>query len=271
MFGAMNTSTGGESTSAPGKSQSQPQNGQCDLFLNVVYSDDKGRSVSQNPKHQRFLKKRKFLERKGLLKSKTDPYKQRREKSKAGLASSLTVTSTEGSQRPKVVFRSNAVNQQLAKEKAREESGAGCSSSAGSSARAKKTTKSKHLNPAGAGPSAGQTQPNPPSCGDLTRHFLPNNKQAPFKSEASSAVIPENVSPSNLRAISLLRRLNIPALAPAVINPSKFFAIDCEMVGGGPQGQISMLARCSVVSYDGDVVFDEYIKPDEPVTCYRTR
>ncbi|CAL8287723.1 unnamed protein product [Merluccius merluccius] len=43
------------------------------------------------------------------------------------------------------------------------------------------------------------------------------------------------------------------------------------MVGGGPQGQISMLARCSVVSYDGDVVFDEYIKPDEPVTCYRTR
>jgi len=76
---------------------------------------------------------------------------------------------------------------------------------------------------------------------------------------------------TNQMARTLLARLNIPALPPAVINPSKFVAIDCEMVGGGPRGQVSMLARCSVVSYEGDVVFDEFVRPDKPVTCYRTR
>ncbi|KAG7261624.1 hypothetical protein CRUP_002877, partial [Coryphaenoides rupestris] len=142
------------------------------------------KSASRNQKHERFLKKRKFLERKGLLK--LDPYQRRRNKAKAGLSSA------EGSQRPKVVFRSDA-----AKEKAKVK--------------------------------------------------------------------------SNQVARTLLDGLNIPALPPAVINPSKFVAIDCEMVGCGPRGQVSMLARCSVVSYEGDVVFDEFVRPDKPVTCYRTR
>lgn len=53
--------------------------------------------------------------------------------------------------------------------------------------------------------------------------------------------------------------------------PSKYLAIDCEMVGTGPKGSISQLARCSVVSYDGDVVYDKFIKPSVPVTDYRTR
>lgn len=43
------------------------------------------------------------------------------------------------------------------------------------------------------------------------------------------------------------------------------------MVGTGPKGRISQLARCSVVSYEGDVVFDKFIKPPVPVTDYRTR
>lgn len=48
-------------------------------------------------------------------------------------------------------------------------------------------------------------------------------------------------------------------------------AIDCEMVGAGPKGHISQLARCSIVSYDGDVVYDKFIRPPMPVTDYRTR
>ena len=36
--------------------------------------------------------------------------------------------------------------------------------------------------------------------------------------------------------------------------PSKCVAIDCEMVGTGPRGRVSELARCSVVSYHGDVL-----------------
>lgn len=51
----------------------------------------------------------------------------------------------------------------------------------------------------------------------------------------------------------------------------QYLAIDCEMVGTGPKGSISQLARCSIVSYDGDVVYDKFINPSVPVTDYRTR
>uniref|UniRef100_A0A3B5L7T2 Exonuclease domain-containing protein n=1 Tax=Xiphophorus couchianus TaxID=32473 RepID=A0A3B5L7T2_9TELE len=54
-------------------------------------------------------------------------------------------------------------------------------------------------------------------------------------------------------------------------NPTKYLAIDCEMVGAGPKGSISQLARCSIVSYDGDVIYDKFIKPSMYVTDFRTR
>lgn len=60
-------------------------------------------------------------------------------------------------------------------------------------------------------------------------------------------------------------------LAAAKGLPSKYVAIDCEMVGTGPKGRVSQLARCSIVSYDGDVVYDKFIRPSVPVTDYRTR
>ncbi|XP_012974360.1 apoptosis-enhancing nuclease [Mesocricetus auratus] len=53
--------------------------------------------------------------------------------------------------------------------------------------------------------------------------------------------------------------------------PSKCVAIDCEMVGTGPRGRVSELARCSVVSYSGDVLYDKYIRPEMPIVDYRTR
>ncbi|XP_030397826.1 interferon-stimulated 20 kDa exonuclease-like 2 isoform X2 [Gopherus evgoodei] len=53
--------------------------------------------------------------------------------------------------------------------------------------------------------------------------------------------------------------------------PSKVVAIDCEMVGTGPGGRISGLARCSIVSYHGDVVYDKYVRPIDPIFDYRTR
>ncbi|KAM6994417.1 interferon-stimulated 20 kDa exonuclease-like 2 [Tautogolabrus adspersus] len=53
--------------------------------------------------------------------------------------------------------------------------------------------------------------------------------------------------------------------------PLKYVALDCEMVGTGPKGRISQLARCSMVNYDGDVIYDKFIIPSMPVTDYRTR
>ncbi|XP_024917523.1 interferon-stimulated 20 kDa exonuclease-like 2 isoform X2 [Cynoglossus semilaevis] len=52
---------------------------------------------------------------------------------------------------------------------------------------------------------------------------------------------------------------------------TKILALDCEMVGAGPKGHINQLARCTIVSYEGDVVYDKFIRPALPVTDYRTR
>ncbi|XP_074090226.1 apoptosis-enhancing nuclease isoform X1 [Macrotis lagotis] len=59
--------------------------------------------------------------------------------------------------------------------------------------------------------------------------------------------------------------------APYHTMPNKCVAIDCEMVGTGPGGRVSELARCSVVSYHGDVLYDKYIRPETPIVDYRTR
>ncbi|NXQ50708.1 I20L2 protein, partial [Catharus fuscescens] len=53
--------------------------------------------------------------------------------------------------------------------------------------------------------------------------------------------------------------------------PPKLVAIDCEMVGTGPGGRTSSLARCSIVTYEGDVVYDQYVRPEAPIVDYRTR
>ena len=47
-------------------------------------------------------------------------------------------------------------------------------------------------------------------------------------------------------------------------------ALDCEMVGVGPQGKISVLARVSVVDYFGNSLFDSFVHVEERVTDYRT-
>lgn len=47
-------------------------------------------------------------------------------------------------------------------------------------------------------------------------------------------------------------------------------ALDCEMVGTGPGGRCSELARCSILDYQGNVLYDKYVLPCLPVTNYRT-
>uniref|UniRef100_A0A8C6INF7 Uncharacterized protein n=1 Tax=Melopsittacus undulatus TaxID=13146 RepID=A0A8C6INF7_MELUD len=48
-------------------------------------------------------------------------------------------------------------------------------------------------------------------------------------------------------------------------------AIDCEMVGTGPGGRRSALARCSIVGRGGEVLYDRYVRPAAPVVDFRTR
>ncbi|XP_033841234.1 RNA exonuclease 4 [Periophthalmus magnuspinnatus] len=51
---------------------------------------------------------------------------------------------------------------------------------------------------------------------------------------------------------------------------TKAVAIDCEMVGVGPDGEESILARVSLVNQFGKCIYDKYVKPTEKVTDYRT-
>ncbi|KAK3338533.1 ribonuclease H-like domain-containing protein [Neurospora tetraspora] len=50
----------------------------------------------------------------------------------------------------------------------------------------------------------------------------------------------------------------------------KYLAIDCEMVGTGPSGLVSVLARCSLVDFHGHQIYDSYVKPTAFVTDWRT-
>lgn len=53
--------------------------------------------------------------------------------------------------------------------------------------------------------------------------------------------------------------------------PGKYIAVDCEMVGTGPEpDRDSALARVSVVNYHGHQVYDSYVQVRVPVTDYRT-
>uniref|UniRef100_H3BAU6 Interferon stimulated exonuclease 20 like 2 n=1 Tax=Latimeria chalumnae TaxID=7897 RepID=H3BAU6_LATCH len=73
-------------------------------------------------------------------------------------------------------------------------------------------------------------------------------------------------------AVSLLSEYESGLSGPwGAGKPHKFVAIDCEMVGTGQNGSRSELARCSIVNYHGDVVYDKYILPLNPVFDYRTR
>lgn len=50
----------------------------------------------------------------------------------------------------------------------------------------------------------------------------------------------------------------------------RYLAIDCEFVGVGKDGEESALARVSIVNFHGHTIYDEYVKPRERVTDWRT-
>lgn len=65
------------------------------------------------------------------------------------------------------------------------------------------------------------------------------------------------------------RKAEDPSLFGA-LRPGAYLAIDCEMVGTGPDGSESALARVSIVNYHGHIVLDTFVRPRERVTDWRT-
>ena len=54
------------------------------------------------------------------------------------------------------------------------------------------------------------------------------------------------------------------------VEVGKYLAMDCEMVGVGPGGQESALARVSLVDFHGRQVYDSFVRPKEHVVDWRT-
>ena len=50
----------------------------------------------------------------------------------------------------------------------------------------------------------------------------------------------------------------------------RYVALDCEMVGTGPDGSYSMLARVCVVNHHGYTIYDTFVAPMDKITDYRT-
>ena len=51
---------------------------------------------------------------------------------------------------------------------------------------------------------------------------------------------------------------------------AQYVALDCEMVGVGAKGYQSVIARVTLVDWIGNILLDEFIRPSQEVTDYRT-
>ena len=61
----------------------------------------------------------------------------------------------------------------------------------------------------------------------------------------------------------------VTAPPPPPSGATQVLAMDCEMVGVGPEGTRSALARVCIVNNDGHPILDAHVKPKEKITDYR--
>lgn len=64
----------------------------------------------------------------------------------------------------------------------------------------------------------------------------------------------------------LQKELKKESMIAKWIKKSDILAMDCEMVGVGTDGRQDALARCSIIDFDGNVLFDRTVSPVEKVT-----
>jgi RNA exonuclease 4 len=89
----------------------------------------------------------------------------------------------------------------------------------------------------------------------------------------SSPTTPTRSKPSRRRARGRGRNKAKQVAAVETLTleeQAQYVALDCEMVGVGLYGQASAVARVTLVGWNGEVIMDELIKPEQPVTDYRT-
>mmetsp|Transcript_12263 Transcript_12263/g.25994 ORF Transcript_12263/g.25994 Transcript_12263/m.25994 type:complete len:295 (-) Transcript_12263:171-1055(-) len=101
-----------------------------------------------------------------------------------------------------------------------------------------------------------------------------NNKPSPKSSQGRTG--PHNSNrKSKRRSTGRSRKgqnhqLQRNNLQPSPEEQSKYLALDCEMVGIGPDGLQSALARVVVIDWSGSILLDKFVRVDQPITDYRT-
>ncbi|XP_003795292.1 interferon-stimulated 20 kDa exonuclease-like 2 [Otolemur garnettii] len=224
------------------------------LLLNLDFGEPPPKKALEgNAKHRNFVKKRRLLERRGFLNKKNQP---------------LSKTPKLHSEPPKKgeTLREDGT-WKIPTFRKRKKTAA---SSSGSEQPGDKKAAVSWLTPA---PSKKTDVANIDLLGEF-QSTLPKIKSPPSSSQkkgpqkkSSQKNPPQKNAPQN----STQAHSENKCFGTSQRLPKKMVAIDCEMVGTGPKGHVSSLARCSIVSYDGDVLYDEYILPPCHIVDYRTR
>ncbi|XP_075419659.1 interferon-stimulated 20 kDa exonuclease-like 2 [Tenrec ecaudatus] len=219
------------------------------LLLNLDFGEPPPKKTSEgNSKHQRFVKKRRLLERKGILNKKQQP---------SSKVPKLHIDPPKTEETLKV----DDTRSTLPPPKRRKTA----ASSSGAEPALEKKAGVPWLTPAPAQKGSSLAAPVDllgefqSALPKVKSHLACSQKKQPQKnprkngSQNSMHTAPESVFGGSQE------------------KPRKMVAVDCEMVGTGPKGHVSSLARCSIVNYDGDVLYDEYILPPCRIVDYRTR
>ncbi|XP_034355406.1 interferon-stimulated 20 kDa exonuclease-like 2 [Arvicanthis niloticus] len=245
------------------------------ILLNLDFGEPSKKAFGGNAKHQRFVKKRRFLEQKGFLNKKNQP------PSKVSKLNSEPPKKRETS-------RVDGILKILPCPKKKKEAAA--------SKRDSEHSKDKKASLSWLTPAPSKKTDSVVAKIDLLGEFqsaLPKIKSHPSRTQKKGSkkkplkkkIATENSTqaqskdksskkkPLKKNAVQNSTQAHSEDKCPKVPQnlPGKMVAIDCEMVGTGPKGRVSSLARCSIVNYHGDVLYDEYVLPPCYIVDYRTR
>jgi len=99
--------------------------------------------------------------------------------------------------------------------------------------------------------------------------FTPRNNEKKYLGSTGRRT-KENMNSNNKRSKRTFKATSTKHHDAPMQKKDIYFALDCEMVGVGPEGLDSALARISIINWDNEVVLDTYVKVQDKVTDYRT-
>ncbi|OBS65182.1 hypothetical protein A6R68_06298 [Neotoma lepida] len=263
------------------------------ILLNLDFGEPPKKAFGGNAKHQRFVKKRRLLEQRGFLNKKNQPpskvsklhseppkkeetsrvdgilkilpgpkkkeaaaSKRESEQSTDKKASLSWLTPAPSKKTDSVVAKIDLLGEfQSALPKIKSHS-----------SHTQKSSKKKPLKKNATENSTQAHSESKDSKKPSQKSAAQNSTQAHSENKGSKKKSLKKNAQNSTQACSEDKCLKVPQNLPG-----KMVAVDCEMVGTGPKGRVSSLARCSIVNYNGDVLYDEYIRPPCHIVDYRTR